>query len=60
MTYSFAPGGSGEKRPPTMFALLEVEQQAARQCIRIALDVELHSGSLKERMTVVIEVVELG
>src|ERR1700693_123039 len=43
-----------------MFARLEVEQQRARQRIRIALYVGFHAGCLKERMAVVIEVIKLS
>src|SRR5580692_7140753 len=51
---------SGEERPPTMLARLEVEQQPARQRVRIALYVGFHSGGLQVRVAVVIEVVKLS
>src|ERR1017187_3738636 len=53
-------GASGEKRPPTMSALFEMEQQLRRQGIGLALNVGFHTGRLKERVAVVIKVTKLG
>jgi len=56
----FCADRAGEKRPPAVVALSEVKKQTHRQRVGIALDVGVDAGGSQKRVTVVIEVVELG